>query len=232
VTEEPVAEPLAVGRPLDQPGDVGHGEVGGVVDTDHAQVGLEGGEGIVGDLRPGSGHSCDEGGLAGVRHPHQGDVGDQRQLEVVPLLVADLALLGEGRGTPPVGEEPGVAATAPTALGRLPAGSGDHQVGKDRPVAVQDPGPHRHGDLEVGSPGPVLLLATAVPAVTGSAVGVVTEGEERGVVGRRHQPHVATSSAVAAVGPTAVNMRLAPERHRAGSTVAGLDVDLRLVDEG
>ena len=110
VAEEPVAEPLALGRPLHQPGDVGHHEVGPRRPTrDHAEVGLEGGERVVGDLGLGRRDPRDQRALAHVGEPHQGHVGHQRQLEVEPVLLALLALLGEGRGPSAVGEEAGVA---------------------------------------------------------------------------------------------------------------------------
>ncbi len=47
-----MAEALALRRPFDEPGDVGHREVRAVAHAHHTEMGLEGGEGIVGDLGP------------------------------------------------------------------------------------------------------------------------------------------------------------------------------------
>ena len=58
--------------------------------------------------------------LPALGKPDQGDVGHELELEAEPALLAHLALLGEGRGPPPVGEEAGVAPPAPPARGRQP----------------------------------------------------------------------------------------------------------------
>ena len=135
-----MAEALALGRPLDQAGDVGHGVVGLVVGPDHAQVGLEGGERVVGDLGLGRRDPRDQGRLAHVGEADQGHVGHQGQLEVVPLLVALLALLGEGGGPAVVGQEAGVAPAAPAALAGQPPVARVGQVGQDGAVGPCGPG--------------------------------------------------------------------------------------------
>ena len=53
VAQELVAEPLALAGALDQPGDVGDDELGVLVEPDDAEVRLERGERVVGDLRLG-----------------------------------------------------------------------------------------------------------------------------------------------------------------------------------
>ena len=64
VAEELDAEAGAEVRALDEAGEVGDGEgflVGEVTDGDDAEVGLKGGEGVVGDFGPGGGEARDEG---------------------------------------------------------------------------------------------------------------------------------------------------------------------------
>ena len=173
----------------------------------------------------------DEGALAHVGEADQGHVGHQGQLEVVPLLVALLALLGEGRGPPAVGEEAGVAPAAAAALAGQPPVAGVDQVDQERPVGAPGPGADRDRHLEVGTPGPVLLLAAPVAAVAAPAVGMVAEAEQRGLVGGGHQPHVAAPAAVAPVGAAPVDVGLPPEGHRAGAAVARFHMELCLVDE-
>ena len=53
MAEEAVADAGALMRAFDQPGNVGEHEVG-AVDPHHAEIGVERGEGIVGDLRLGA----------------------------------------------------------------------------------------------------------------------------------------------------------------------------------
>jgi hypothetical protein len=60
---------------------------------------------------------------------------------------------------------------------------------------------------------------------------MVAEAEERRLVDRGHEPHVAPVSAVPTIGPAPVDMGLAPPRHRSGSPVAGPRVQLSLIDE-
>ena len=98
-------EAAALRGALDQSGDVGDHELdrigvltAGSADTDDAEMGLEGGERVVGDLRTGCGNPRHEGGLARVREPDQSDVGHQLELEAQPVLLAELRLLREGRG--------------------------------------------------------------------------------------------------------------------------------------
>jgi hypothetical protein len=69
VFEELDAEASAEVCAFDEAGKVGYGEgfgVGEVADLDYAEIGLEGGEGVVGDLRFGGGEARDERGFADV----------------------------------------------------------------------------------------------------------------------------------------------------------------------
>ena len=69
VAQEAVPEALALGGPLDQPRDVGHDELGPVArapDADDAEVRLQRGERVVGDLRLGGRDGRDQRRLAGV----------------------------------------------------------------------------------------------------------------------------------------------------------------------
>ena len=68
-------------------------------------------------------------------------------------------------------------------------------------------------------------------AVGGAAERMVPEAEQRRLVHRRDQPHVAAVAPVAAVRAAPVDVGLAAPRHRPGSPVAGARVQLGLVDE-
>ena len=208
---------------LDEAGDVGHHELGAVAHAahaDHAEMRLEGGEGVVGDLGLGRGHGRDQRRLARVGEAHQGHVGHQLELHVQPELLALLALLGEGRRPAPVGEEPRVAPPPLPALGHQEAGAVGGQVADHPAVPAAHHGAHGHRHHEVLAPGAVALRARAVHAVGGAPERVVAEAEQRGLVHRRHQPHVPAVPPVAAVGTAPVDVRLAAPRHRPGSPVA------------
>jgi hypothetical protein len=232
VPEEPVAESPAVAGALDQPRDVGDHEVRGVVDAHHAEVRLEGGERVVGDLRPGGRDDADQRALADVGEPDEGHVGDQLQLQLEPASLAVLALFGELGRPSVVGEEPGVAAAASPAGGGQPAVTVVQQLGQDlaRVQVLHDRAFGDH-DLEVGSAAPVLVLALAVDPVGGPPVRVIPVGQQRRHVVVGDEPHVATGATVATVGAAHRHGALAPERHASRSPVTATHVELALVHE-
>ncbi len=231
VAQELVAEAATLAGALDQAGDVGHHVLGGGVEPDHAEVGLEGGEGIVGDAWLGRRDAGDQRALAHVGEPHQGDVGHELQLEVEPALLAGLALLGERRRAALVREELGVAAPTLAALRAEPAVAGVDQVGQQVALEVVDHGAFGDVDLEVGAGVAVALLAHAVHAAGGTAVRVVAERQQRGHVAVGDEPDVAAVTAVATVGAAAGHVRLTPERDAAGAAVTAPNVQLCFVDE-
>ncbi len=96
VAEEAVAQSDAFMRALDQAGQIGEHELA-LVDTHHAELRMQRGEGIVGDLRLGRADRGEEGGLAGVGQADQPGVGDQLQAQADGALLAGLAGIGLAR---------------------------------------------------------------------------------------------------------------------------------------
>ena len=187
-----------------------------------AEVRLERRERVVGDLRLGRRDDADQRALADVREADEGDVGHQLQLELEPALLAVLALLGEGRRPPLVGEELGVAAPAAPAGGGHPAVAVAQQLGEHLAgVQVLDDRALRHRDHESLAAPAVEVLALAVHAALGAPVRVVAEREQRRHVVVGDEPDVAALAAVAAVraaerrpGPPAGTPRSPRHRHR------------------
>ena len=60
--------------------------------ADDAELGVQGGEGVVGDFRLGGGDDGQEGGFAGVGQADQTGVGDQFQAQPDPAFLARPAL--------------------------------------------------------------------------------------------------------------------------------------------
>ena len=147
------------------------------------------------------------------------------------MLLAVLALLGEARRPPGVGQEAGVAAPALPAAGGEVAVAVAHEVGEQLAVAGLHLRALGHRDHEVGAAGAVALVARPVLARLGPAVRVVAVREQRRHVAVGLQVDVAAGAAVAAVGPALGDVGLAPERHRARAAVAAAEVDLDDVDE-
>src|SRR5205823_2971005 len=156
-----------------------------------AEVGLERGERVVGDLGLGPRDARDQRALARVGEADEGDVGHELELEAEPPLLSHLALLGEARRPSPVGEEAGVAATTSSAAAGEPALTMGGEVGQRAVVAVPDDGAGRDRDLEVVALAAVPALARAVAAVAPPPVGVVAEGEQGRNVVVGDEPDVA-----------------------------------------
>ncbi len=86
-------------------------------------------------------------------------------------------------------------------------------------------------DDEVLAPVTVTLVPRAVGPRLRLAVRMVPEREQRRDVAVGLEPDVAALAAVAAVGPALGHVGLTAHRDCAGTAVATLDVELRLVDE-
>src|SRR6478609_1617279 len=230
VAQEVVAEATALGGTLDQAGHVGDHE-GRLAGGDHAEVGDEGGERVVGDLGPRSRDRGDQRRLAGAREADQADVGDDLELEAYDELVAGLTQQREPGSLALGGGEGRVAETAAAA------GCDDQR----RPVADEVGqrgavlGLHERavgdGEDQVLAVAAVLVVTGALATVVGAAlraVVVVDEGRDARVDLEDDRPALA---AVAAVG-TAERLELLPlDRGHAVATSSGREVQRDLVDE-
>ena len=88
MAEEAVTEAGALMRALDQAGDVGEHEFLGHRQPDDAELGMQGGERVIRDLRVGRGGGGEKGRLPGIRQSNQSGVGDQLQAQPDPALLA------------------------------------------------------------------------------------------------------------------------------------------------
>ena len=225
-----MAQALALAGARNQPGHVGDDELD-VACLHHAQVRDQGGERVIGDLRPGRGHRRDHGGLAGVGEADQADVGDRLELQDEITLLPRLALEGEpGRLAARRGQR-GVAEPAPAARGGHEPGAGTDEVGEHLTVRGLDLGPVRHRDDEIGAVGSGPVRALALPAVTGPADRTAVEVEQ-GRRARVHlEDHVTAAPAVAPVR-AAERLELLPvDRGAAVAAVASLHLQRDPVGE-
>src|SRR5690606_34624903 len=232
VAQEQAAQPGAVGGALDQSGDVGDHEAAAGFDADHAQVRVQGGERIVGDLRRGRGHGADQGALAGVGEAEQADVGQQLELQSQQPLLALLARRELPRRAVGRALEVHVAKAALAAPGHEQAVAVAGHVAADLVGGdVDDLGADRADDRGVLAALAVALLAHAVLATLGAEPLLVAEVDQGVEVLRRLQPHAAAVAAVATVRPAERDELLAPETDAAVAAVSGGDGDFGFVDE-
>ena len=236
VAQELVAQTLALAGALDEAGDV-RDDVVVVLNAHHAEVGLERGEGVVGNLGAGGAHIRDERRLADTGHADKAHVGHELHLELDQVLIGGLALLGECRSATHGRAEMGVAPAAMTAFGNHDRLAVMRKVG-DLVEALLRLGvklvhnrAKRHGKHDVGTVGTVALGTLAMRAAAGLEVVLETVVDERGALCVGLDDNVATAAAVAAVGAAFGNMGLAAERHAACAAVAALGIDVYLIDE-
>ena len=130
VTQEVVAEALAFAGALDEAGNVGDGEAD-VAGLDHAQVGDQRGEGVVGDLGARSGHGRDEARFACGREADQGDVRNGFQFQDDVAGFAFDAEQREAGSAALLRGQRGVAESADAAGGGDEFGAFADEVGED-----------------------------------------------------------------------------------------------------
>ncbi len=235
VAEELDAEAGAEVGAFDEAGHVGDGEaelVGGVADLDDAEVGLEGGEGVVGDLGAGGGEARDQRGFADVGEADEAGVGEEAELEAEGAFVAGAAELVLAGGLVGTGREVLIAAAAATSAGDddLVVGGGEVVDELAGGVVVED---GADGDVEGDGLAAVAghVGAEAVAAALALPLGVEAEMDE-GVVreGRAHED-VAAVTAVAAGGTAAGDEFFTAKGHGAVAAIAGFDADAGFIDE-
>ena len=230
VAQEVVTEAPALGGTLDQTRHVGDGErrlAGG----DHAEVGDEGGEGVVGDLGPRPRDRRDDRRLAGAREADEADVGDDLELEAYVELVTGLPQQREAGCLALRRGQRGVAETAPAAAGDHHRRAGTDEVGEHVALAVLDQGAAGHGQDEVLAVGAVAVRAGAMTAVLGLATRAVVVVHQRGDVGVDLEDDRPAGTAVAAVRTTERLELLAVHRGHAVATAPRSDVQRHVVDE-
>jgi hypothetical protein len=233
VSKERVAKPRSGTGALDQPGDVGDRRSTLIVaEVEDAEVRLERGEGIVGDLGFGGRDGGEDGRLAGIGQADESDVGDQPELQAQPPLFARLALLGMLGCLVGGRLEVGVAEAASTTLGDERELIGRQEVREKLAGAVvvdRRPGRDRQHEILAG-----LAVASGAGASTarlGLEVVAVLEVPQRGHARVHAQFDRTAAAAVAAVGAAPGNMGFLAERGRAIPAVAGVDPDLHMVKE-
>ncbi len=226
VAEELVAQPDAAVGPLDEAGQVRQHEGALAADRHQAEIGVLGGEGIIGDLRLGVRQAAEQGGLAGIGQADQPRVGDDLQLQHNPALLAGGAGLHLARGAVGGAGESPVAPAAPAAAGDDDFLAGCRQVAEDiAAVAVVDEGARRDTDDQGTGAAAVAVVGAAAPAGFGNPVLAVDDLGEAVSAGHGADDDVAAVAAVAAVGPATRHVLLAPEAAAAGAAVPSLDIE-------
>ncbi len=231
VAEELVAKTDAFMRAFDQPGQIGEHEFA-LVDAHDAELRMQRGERIVGDLRLGGADRGEKSGLAGIGQADDAGIGDQFQPQPDGALLAGLAGIGLARRLIGRAFEIGVAEAAIAALHQRDALAGFGEIGEQRlAVLLVDLRADRNFQHHVLAIGAVHVLAHAVAAGLGLEVLLIAVIDQRVEAVDRLDHDVAAFAAVAAGRPAELDELLAPERDAAVAARAGLHIDLGFVEE-
>ena len=231
VAQEVVAEARTVRRALDDAGNVRHDEAHALVDVHDAEVGVERGEVVVGDLRPRLGNDREQRRFADIREADQPHVREQLELQNDVVALAGQARLGKaryltgGRGEVAVAPAALAAAAEDVRLGR------GHILNDLVRLRVAHERAARHADGERLAAFAELAAALTVHAVLGGVFALVAEVHQRGHIVVHLQNDVAAVAAVAAVGTAGCDVFLTVERDRAVAALAGGNGDARLINE-
>src|SRR5262249_39417050 len=243
VAEETVAKSRAFMRALDQARNIREYELA-AVDLDHAELGMQCRERVVGDLRLGRAHRREEGRLARVGQPNNASVRNQLEAQPDRKLLARLAGIGMARRTVGRTLEMGVAEAALAA-------AREHRpltyIGEVREqglaILLVDLRAGRHLEHDIVTARAVAGFAHSAPAAAGRACpmaaaavlgfemlreGLVDEGVDP--IARFHDP-VPPLPPAPAVRPAELDEFLAPERHAAVPAVARANIYLGFIEE-
>ena len=229
VLEELDSEAVSEVRAFDESGEIGYGEgfgVGKVADLDYAEVGLERGEGVVGDLRLGGGEARDKGRRADIGIADEASVCEETEFEAVGAFFAGATELVLARGLVGAGGEVLVASAAPTAFGYDDGFIGPGEVVDELAggVVVEE---GAYGNFEGCTFARVsgAVGAEAVASALGFVLGVEAEVDQGVVAEGGGHEDVAPVTAISAGGTALGNELFAAKGHAAVATVTGFDTD-------
>ncbi len=227
-----MAQPLAFRRALDQPGNVGNDEAPARPQTHHAEIGIQRGERIVGNLGTGIGHGGNQGALSRVGHAQQPHIGQHLEFETQLAMLALLSLGRFARCAIHAGFEVQIAQAA------LPAAGDDdllavlHQIGDELiRFGIKDQRANRHAQHLVVATGAVLIRAAPVLAVASAMQLGKPKVHQRVQIDICASDDMSAAPAVTAIRPAKGNEFLTAKRHAAVAAVSGVRLDHDFIDK-
>ena len=231
MAQEFVSQPRALGCALNQPGDVGDDKALALAGLHHAEVGRQGGEMVVGDLRLCRADAREDRGFADVGETDKPDIRQHLEFQRDLALLALCAALGKaGDLSRRRGEMPVAPAAAP-AFAEDEVLVGGHILDDFAALGVAHQRSWRHGNHRVLARGAVHLARLAVSAVFGDEFALVAEGKQGVGALVDAQDDVAAPAAVTAVGSARGDIFFAAEGDGAVSAVSRLDIDFYMIDK-
>src|SRR5579862_8450565 len=229
VAEKAVAEADPFVRTLDEARNIGEHEFASI-NVHDAELRIERGKRIIGDLRLGGADGGKERRLSGVRQSHDTGIGDELEPQTNGVLLTRETGIGAtgrtiGRSLEVCVTEAAVAAARQhDALACFGEICEQHLA-----IFLVDLSADRHLEHRVSAVGAVPILAHAGPAVLGGEVLLVAVVDERIEAIDRLGDDIAAFAAITAVRAAELYEFFPTERHAAVPAVAGADIDLGLV---
>ena len=231
VPQEVVPQSGTLAGALDDAGDVRHDEADALVHVDHTQIGVEGGEMVIGDLGVGLADHAEQRGLTHVGETHQSHVRQQLQLQHHIVALAGQTGLGEAGYLSGGGGEMLVAPAATATLTQHKGGVVGHILDDLAALGVAHQRAAGDADGQALAVLAGLAAALSVHAVACHIFALVAKVHQRGHIVVHLQDDGAAVAAVAAIGAAGGDVLLPMERHRAVAAVAGPHGDPRLINK-
>ena len=229
VAKESQSQSASLGCALDDAGNVGHDEGTSVAVGHDAERGLEGGEGVVGNLGAGVGERADQRRLTGIGEADQTDIGEELQFQDHHHFLHGLAGLGVARRLVGGGAKLEVAQSAASAFEQ------HHDLSVFDDIAeifagfgIVGHGAGRYLDVAICT---VTAVAAAFAAVTGKNVAVIAQVEQRPVVAVAAEVDITPTPTIATIGAAEGLVFGAVHVHRTAAALTGATVDFDVVYE-
>ena len=230
VPQELVPKARPLGGPFDQAGDVGDNKAFLGADAHHTEVGVQRGEGVIGDLGAGIGDCRNKGGLARVGHAQQAHIGQHLELQLQVETLTGVTRGFLARGAVDGALEAQVAKAAITTLGHQDLLSSLQQlVHHFTGVGIADDGAHRHLEDDVLTLGAEHVRPLAVLTALGFKLAGIAEVDQGIEVFVGKRPDMPPTAAIAPVRATELLVFLVPERRAAIAPVASGDLDVGFI---
>ena len=231
MAKEAGAEPGAFAGPLDQPRQVREHELC-IIEPHHPELGMQCGERVVGDFRPGVRQAGKQRRFASIGQADETGIGDQFQPQPDPQLLAGPPRIGAARRLVGRALEMCVAEAAIAAAQQHDTLARAGEIGKHGfLVVLHDLRPDRHPQHEVATLGAGAVSPGASTPVLRPEMLPVTVIDQRVEIIESMENDVAALAALAAIGSAEFDEFLAAEAHRAPPAITALQVDLALVEE-
>ncbi len=227
-----VAQTCAFRCAFNQTGNIGNHKALLRRDAHHAQIGVQGGERVVGNFGARIRHRRNKRRFSGVGHTEQTDIGQHLQLELQVFFVARPTGGFLARRAVDRALKTQVAKATIAAFG-----NGDDFAGFEQLVqhfagfSIGDDGADGHFQRDVATGRAKHIGAHAVLAALGLVAARVAVVHQRVQVDVCHGKYVTTAAAIAAVGAAKFLVFFVPERHATIAAIPGGNVYIGFVNE-